>query len=142
MSIPYIKRIQNELQDYEYSIQYDENQIIKISFYFENNLYQFHLNGYPFRPPIKFFKNYNLIDYTPNTIPKKLYELYREKYDLCPCCKSILCPNNWTPGHKFIKIIEEFNKFKNDTLDLQRIRFFKKTKLFPNEIIDQIISFY
>jgi hypothetical protein len=30
----------------------------------------------------------------------------------CLCCSSILCPANWTPAIRIIKIIEEAEKIK------------------------------
>ena len=137
----YINRIQNELQHFDSTINYDEYPIIKVSFYYRNCLYSFHLKGYPFKSPIKFFKNNILIDYTPNTLPGNLYTLYFSYYKKCPCCESILCPNNWTPGYKLTKIIEEYYKFKNKITDLQKIKFFKKSTDFPIEVNDIIISF-
>lgn len=135
------KRINNELKNYVHSIEYN-GDLIDVGFEYENNYYIFSLSKhFPFKPPNNFYKNYININYTSNHIPISLLDLYNKKYKKCPCCQSLLCSINWTPGVKLIKIIQQYENFKNDLIKLQKFRFFSKNISFPDDITRLIFSY-
>jgi len=78
-------------------------------------LYQFNiLSDYPFKPPSMAKINYHDYrkDYLQIQSQKTIKELKEFMNCQCLCCSSILCPANWTPAIRIIKIIEEFEKIK------------------------------
>ena len=67
---------------------------------------------YPFKPPKMYVNNleyYKLLFELQSSKADKLKELN----EICLCCKSILCPNNWKPAYKIINIVEEYDSFKS-----------------------------
>lgn len=135
------KRISRELEGYLYTIEHNHN-LIDVGFQYENSYYIFTLDkNYPFRPPLKFSKNYVNINYTSNHVPSGLLDMYKEKFSRCPCCETILCPALWSPGIHLIRIIEEYKKFKEDVISLQKCRFIDKINYIPDDIKYYIKSF-
>ena len=63
---------------------------------------------YPFKPPDVFINN---IKYSK--ILKKISIKYNYT-DVCLCCESITCPNNWKPSCKIENILTEIIKYYND----------------------------
>ena len=128
------KRLSKELQGYTYSVE-KKGSLIIVSFQYENNYFTFNLDkGYPFRSPLVSSKNNVIISYKPNHVPMKLLKMYKNKFDRCPCCDTITCPNNWTPSCGLVKIIEEYDKFKEDIIKIQKCRFIDKIKTLPYDM--------
>ena len=59
--------------------------------------------------------------------------MYKNKFDKCPCCETILCPALWTPGFQLIKVIEEYEKFRKDIIKIHKCRFVDKINI-PDDI--------
>ncbi len=62
-------------------------------------------NCYPFKPPDVFINN---IKYS------KILKMISIKYnltDMCLCCESITCPDNWKPSCKIERILTEIIKY-------------------------------
>ena len=127
------RRLSHELKNYVFSTEYNDNTI-DIGFLHESNYYIFTLDySYPFRPPLKILRNYISISYTPSHVPIELLVMYKNKFDKCPCCETILCPALWTPGFQLIKVIEEYEKFRKDIIKIHKCRFVDKINI-PDDI--------
>ena len=89
--------------------------IITIMLNGDNTLYQLNITKeYPFHAPSIVRINYK--DYRFNYLKinseKTLKELKEFiKFD-CLCCSSILCPENWSPAIRLVKIIDEIKQIR------------------------------
>jgi hypothetical protein len=134
------RRIHHELKEKKYNITYENNFLI-ITLNEKYDTYVFKLINYPFSPPVIIYKNNKKINYNIETIPGMLLSNYINKYNECPCCVSLLCPVNWVPCNKLYHVIHEYNIVKEKIIMCQKIRFFKKIRDLPFEMIDLIVHF-
>ena len=82
----------------------------------DNTLYQLNITKeYPFHAPSTLKINYK--DYRFNYLKihseKTLKELKEFMEFDCLCCSSILCPENWSPAVRLVKIIDEVKEIRN-----------------------------
>ena len=136
-----LRRAQKDLDacacvdEYEYNME--DNTV---SFQYENKNIFMHLNDFPFRPP-KIQINNKPFSYCPTAFPKRLWDRYMLLYpDKCPCCKSILCANTWTPSYRLGNILAEYNIFTEKFKMISRILVFEHSFL-PDDMIREIVSF-
>ena len=135
------RRIAHEFKKKKYDLKY-ENSYCIVNLYENGNIYTFKLlMNYPFQPPFLFYKNNRQINYTSRNIPNKLLNNYMQQYNKCPCCTSLLCPANWSPGYKLQHIIDEYYLIRENIIMCEKKRIFKKVQTIPNEIVDHILSF-
>jgi hypothetical protein len=133
------KRILKEVQDFQdYHILSEEN-IIWITYkkkQFKVNL----SNNYPFRPPNCFLKDGTKMNYSPQTFPKRIYNIYKKQELVCMCCNNIMCPDRWSPMRRLIHIFDEYNQFIDNLKILYKKEIIKQLKL-PDDMIFYISSF-
>lgn len=65
---------------------------------------------YPFKPPKMYINDIDYIQYLVNLQNTKADKL-KELDEICLCCKTILCHNNWKPAFKITQIIDEYDRF-------------------------------
>jgi hypothetical protein len=118
-----------KLNDYEYIIKYKSNEFkIKID------------NSYPFKPPLCYLKNGNMINnYNPQHFPKKLWKMYNES-NKCMCCNNISCLEIWSPSQSFYEIIDEYINFVEKLKNIYKKHIFKNISL-PNDLIYYILLY-
>lgn len=80
-----------------------------------NTIYTFSFNHsrYPFVPP-NLQINYKSYFYFYRTTNEYVINAIQQYIGSnCMCCKSIVCPNNWSPANSLTNIIEEHKYFRN-----------------------------
>ena len=73
---------------------------------------------YPFRGPHLLYKGKNLLlfyrDLSQISHPLRRNDMtHFMGGDVCMCCKSLLCGNNWNVHHTIKNLLDEFIKFRN-----------------------------
>jgi len=132
-----LKRLNRELRDYPFVLQSDEDTI---SFHFGKYfIIASDFSRYPFFPP-QISIDGKPLSYTPSYFPPRLLEDYSKKHP-CPCCVSIMCPENWSPSFGIKDILHEYVLFVNKLITFQKLKMFKGAKL-PNDMIYEIASFF
>ena len=86
---------------------------------------------FPFGKPTLKINNIDYIEYLH--IDPKFYDKFN--INICPCCSSILCSNNWGCSYKFIDIIDEVYKNFSFKIRIMQLRYCKK-------IVDKYFGFY
>ena len=86
---------------------------------------------FPFQKPTLTINNIDYIEYLH--IDPKFYD--RFNINICPCCSSILCSNNWACSYKFTDILEEVNKNFQLKIRIMQLRY-------CNKIVDKYFGFY
>ena len=132
-------RIRKDITEYTdtYTYNADENTM---SFRYDNKDIVMHIDNFPFKPP-KIDINTKPLIYCPSNFPRRLWDRYMHRYpDKCPCCKSILCGNNWTPSYRISHIFTEYNDFKEQLKTFAKILVFEHSFL-PDDMIREIITF-
>jgi ubiquitin-protein ligase len=118
-----LNRLRKELKDYDSVMIDDENETVS----FQYGKYDIHVRefskGYPFAPP-RVSINGKTLAYTPSFFPARLISDYSAKHK-CPCCVSIMCPDNWSPTFGIADILKEFLEF------VETLKTFQKTEIVP-----------
>lgn len=133
------RRIKKDLVGYADTYDYnaDDNAV---SFTYDNKDIIMHLADFPFKPPQLIINNKSLV-YCPTAFPRRLWDRYMLLYpDKCPCCKSILCANNWSPSFRLKNILSEYNDFTDKLKTIAKILVFEHSFL-PDDMIREIVSF-
>jgi hypothetical protein len=107
---------------------------------------------YPFSPPRATIgtdlKNWNSLYDSFFNITGSSIKNWRRKHGAnnCPCCKSLLCGQNWGPMRRIKEIAEEFSDHMDEKLELRARLYFdiiiKKFHFdFPEDLIIYIKEF-
>ena len=134
-----LRRLTKDLEGYANTYDYNAEDNT-ISFQYENKNITMQIDNFPFKPPQMSINDKPLIYYS-STFPRRLWDRYMLLYpDKCPCCKSILCENNWTPCFRLGNILTEYNTFTEKLKMISRILVFEHSFL-PDDMIREIVSF-
>jgi hypothetical protein len=132
-----LKRLNRELRDYTFVLENDEETIC-----FHFGKYFITLRDfarYPFFPPRVSIDGKELL-YTSAYFPPRLLEDYSKKHE-CPCCVSIMCPDNWSPSFGILDILNEYVSFVEKLITFQKLKMFQGVRL-PDDMIYEITSFF
>ena len=131
-----LNRLNRELVDHPFVL--DEKKET-IHFSFEKYSIQISaLDSYPFSPP-RVTIDGKILSYTHTYFPARLINDF-SKHNNCPCCVSILCPENWSPSFKILDILKEYVIFVEKLKTRQKLKMFHGVKL-PDDMIYEIASF-
>ena len=107
-----LKRIKRELSLFDtidtivYKLYMDKNLFVLEMTYKKKYLKVFFCKTYPFKPPYSIFVN----DINIDTIYKKIMQKNNDIKE-CLCCKSLLCPNNWSANLTFrFNVLKEIDQ--------------------------------
>lgn len=131
-----LRRLERELAEYPFFI---DDETIHFSFgKYAIQISELGRRGYPFSPPRVTINGKNL-SYTPTYFPPRLIEGYAKKYK-CPCCVSIMCPDNWSPSFRITDILNEYVGFVEKLKTFQKLKMFQAVRL-PDDMIYEVASF-
>jgi hypothetical protein len=127
-----ITRVDN---DYFYNPEYNT-----VTFNYDKKHVVIQIDDYPFKPPTIKINNIPLV-YNPINFPSRLWKRYIQIYpNNCMCCKTILCPNNWSPCLKLKHALNEYTVFVEKLKIIGNILMFERIYL-PMDIIREISSY-
>jgi hypothetical protein len=132
-----LKRLNRELRDYTFVLENDEETIC-----FHYGKYFITVSDftrYPFFPP-QISIDGKLLSYTSFYFPRRLLEDYSKKH-ACPCCVSIMCPENWSPALGILDILKEYVGLVEKLKTFQKLKMFRCVRL-PDDTIYEITSFF
>lgn len=132
-----LKRINRDLVHFPFEI--NENYIV--NFEYNNLKISFYLNSdYPFKPPLIYLDS-KLLNYKYNYFPPRIFNLYINSGNKCPCCNNLTCYPRWSPTFSILNILDEYKLIKSTMVSIYKKHITSFIIDLPDDVI-QIIKEY